>query len=170
MRRVLVIGCSGAGKSTLARALAPRLGLPLVHLDRFYWSSGWVEPTQEKWRTIVEGLVAEPAWVMDGNYSATFDLRMPRADTVIWLDYPRMRCVWRVVTRAIKDHGRNRPDLPDGCPEQIDLKFYRFVWDFPNRSRPQIVEGLKTIGSHLRVIRLANDRQVAAFLRAPEAA
>ena len=165
MQRVLVIGCSGAGKSTLARELAPRLGLPLVHLDRFYWSPGWVEPTQEKWRQIVEGLVAEPAWVMDGNYSNTFDLRMPRADTVIWLDYPRTTCLWRAVMRVIKGYGRNRPDLPDGCPEQVDLKFYRFVWDFPNRSRPRIVEGLKTIGSHLRVIQLGNDREVAAFLR-----
>jgi len=165
MQRVLVIGCSGAGKSTLARALAPRLGLPLVHLDRHYWSPGWVEPTQENWRRIVKGLVAEPAWVMDGNYSATFDLRMPRADTLIWLDYPRRRCLWRVVMRAMKDHGRTRPDLPDRCPEQFDLKFYRFVWDFPNRSRPRIVEGLKTIGSHLRVIQLTNDREVATFLR-----
>ena len=169
MQRVLVIGCSGAGKSTLARELAPQLGLPLVHLDRFYWSPGWVEPTQEKWRQIVERLVAEPAWVMDGNYSATFDLRMPRADTVVWLDYPRTTCAWRVV-RVIKGYGRNRPDLPDGCPEQVDLKFYRFVWDFPNRSRPRIVEGLKTIGSHLRVIQLTNNRAVAAFLRGPEAA
>ncbi len=170
MQRVLVIGCGGAGKSRLARQLAPQLGLPLVHLDRFYWSPGWVEPTQEKWRRIVEGLVAEPAWVMDGNYSATFDLRMPRADTVIWLDYPRTRCIWRVVTRVIKGYGHNRPDLPDGCPEQVDLKFWRFVWDFPNRSRPRIVHGLKTIGSHLRVIQLTSNREVAAFLRAPEAA
>jgi adenylate kinase family enzyme len=168
MQRVLVIGCSGAGKSTLACKLAPQLGLPLVHLDRFYWSPGWVEPPEEKWRRIVEGLVAEPAWVMDGNYSATFDLRMPRADTVIWLDYPRTRCIWRVATRVIKGYGHNRPDLPDGCPEQVDLKFWRFVWDFPNRSRPRIVEGLKTIGSHLRVIQLTNDRAVAEFLRAPE--
>jgi adenylate kinase family enzyme len=170
MQRVLVIGSSGAGKSTLARKLAPQLGLPLVHLDRFYWSPGWVEPTQEKWRRIVEGLVAEPAWVMDGNYSNTFDLRMPRADTVIWLDYPRTRCLWRVVTRVINGYGYNRPDLPDGCPEQVDLKFYRFVWDFPNRSRPRIVDGLKTIGSHLRVIQLTNNRDVAAFLPAPEPA
>ena len=170
MRRLLVIGCSGAGKSTLARQLAPRLGLPLVHLDRFYWSPGWVEPMQEKWQRIVEGLVAEPAWVMDGNYSATFDLRMPRADTVIWLDYPRTRCMWRVVLRAVKGYGGNRPDLPDGCPEQFDLEFWRFVWDFPKKSRPRIVEGLKTFGSHLRVVRLTHDREVAQFLRAPEAA
>jgi adenylate kinase family enzyme len=170
MRRVLVIGCSGAGKSTLSRKLAAALGLPLVPLDRAYWRPGWVQPTKDEWRRIVEALVAEPAWVMDGNYSGTFDLRMLRADTAIWLDYPRTRCLWRVIMRSVKDFGRTRADLADGCPEKFDPKFWLFIWDFPNRSRPLIFEGLRTIGSHLRVIRLTNDREVAAFLRASEAA
>jgi len=170
MQRVLVIGCGGAGKSTLSRKLAPALGLPLVGLDRAYWRAGWIEPSKPEWRAIVEKLVAEPAWIMDGNFSDTFDLRMPRADTVIWLDFPRRICLRRVLTRIIKGYGRTRADLPDGCPEQFDAEFLRFVWNFPTHSRPNIVNGLARYGAHLRVLRLACDREVSAFLRAAEAA
>jgi adenylate kinase family enzyme len=165
MRRVMVIGCGGAGKSTLARQLSAVTGLPLIGLDRAYWRSGWVEPPKDEWRAIVAGLAAEPAWVMDGNYSGTFDLRMPRADTVVWLDTPRTTCLWRVVLRLLRDYGRTRADLPDGCPEKLDAKFLRYVWDFPVNSRPQIVAGLQRFGAHLRVIQMRHDRDAALFLR-----
>ena len=166
MRRVMVIGCAGAGKSTLARKLSDVTGPPLVGLDRCYWRSGWIEPSMTDWRETVEKLVAEPEWVMDGNYSGTFDLRMPRADTVIWLDYPRTVCLRRVLWRAITGYGRTRADLPDGCPEQLDVKFLRFVWAFPTNSRPRIVDGLQRFGAHLRLCQFTSDRAAAAFLRA----
>ena len=38
--RILVIGSPGAGKSMLARRLAERFDLPLIHLDREYFSAG----------------------------------------------------------------------------------------------------------------------------------
>ena len=46
MRRVLVLGCPGAGKSTLARSLGEALSLPVVHLDKLWWKSGWVNRTE----------------------------------------------------------------------------------------------------------------------------
>jgi adenylate kinase family enzyme len=165
MRRILVIGCGGAGKSTLARQLSAVTGLPLIGLDRAYWRSGWVEPPTDEWRAIVAGLAAQPAWVMEGNYSNTFDLRMPRADTAVWLDYPRITCLRRVVLRVVRDYGRTRADLPDGCPEKFDVQFLRFVWDFPAQGRPRIVDGLSRFGGHLRVVRCTRDRDAAAFLR-----
>jgi adenylate kinase family enzyme len=165
MRRILVIGCSGAGKSTLARKLSAVLDLPLIGLDRIYWRSGWIELPYSEWRAAVEKLVAEPAWVMDGNYSGTFDLRMPRADTAIWLDYPRTVCLRRVLWRVIKGYGRTRPDLPDGCPEHFEAQFLRFIWNFPAKSRPHIVDGLQRFGGHLRVFHFTRDSEADAFLR-----
>jgi adenylate kinase family enzyme len=165
MRRILIIGCAGAGKSTLARRLSATLGLPLIGLDRVYWRPGWIELPYSEWRAAVEQLAAEPAWIMDGNYSGTFDLRMPRADTAIWLDYPRAVCLRRVLWRIIKGYGRTRADLPDGCPEQFDAQFLRFIWNFPANSRPRIVDGLQRFGGHLRVLRFTRDREADAFLR-----
>ena len=61
----------------------------------------------------------------------TFDLRLPRADLVIWLDTPRLTCLARVILRGLMN--RPRPDLPCGCREKLDkafLGFLKFVWQF----------------------------------------
>jgi adenylate kinase family enzyme len=170
MRRVLVVGSPGSGKTRLTRRLAERLGLPAIFLDVHYWRPGWQPSDPATWRQRARELAENSEWIMDGNFSETFCLRMPRADTLVWLDYPRAMCLRRVLIRSLKDYGRSRPDLPDGCPEQFDMKLLRWVWDFPVMERPQIVAGIARFGAHLRAIQLADDRAVAKFLRAPEAA
>lgn len=76
----MIIGCCGAGKSTLARKLHAVAGLELIHLDRQYWKSGWIETEPEEWGEKVAGLVAKPNWIIDGNYGGTMDIRIKRAD------------------------------------------------------------------------------------------
>jgi adenylate kinase family enzyme len=76
----MVIGNAGAGKSTFARRLGGRLALPVIHLDSHFWHTDWQTPEPRAWRQQVAALAASPAWVMDGNYINTFDIRMPRAD------------------------------------------------------------------------------------------
>jgi adenylate kinase family enzyme len=76
MKRVLVIGCGGAGKSTFAARLGTKVGLPVVHLDALYWRPGWQKTPEAEWQEVVEGLVRREAWVMDGNYGGTMDLRV----------------------------------------------------------------------------------------------
>jgi len=164
MRRVMVIGCGGAGKSTLAKKLAERSALPLIHLDLHHWRPGWQLPDRTDWRAQVAALAAAPEWVIDGNYSNTYDIRMPRADTLIWLDYPRPTCLRRVLLRTVKGYGRARPDLPEGCPERFDFAFLRYVWDFPTKHRPRIVGAIERFGGHFHLIRLGNDREADAFL------
>ncbi|PWR08142.1 adenylate kinase, partial [Micromonospora sicca] len=131
---MLVVGSSGAGKSTLAREVARRLDLPLIHLDRHYWRPGWVDADDADFRADVAALAARPAWVMDGNYGATLDLRLPRADLLVLCDPPRLRCLARVLGRRWAHRATPRADLPEGCPEQVDLEFLRYVWRYPRHS------------------------------------
>jgi adenylate kinase family enzyme len=163
MRRILVVGCPGAGKSTFARRLAERLLLPVIHLDFHYWHSGWQPCERIGWRERCAALAATPDWIMNGNFSDTHDIRMPRADTLIWLDYPRRTCMRRVLLRIVKDYGRHRQDMPERCREQLDPEFIRFVCDFPARNRPHLVEGVERYGAHLRVTRFVGDRDADAF-------
>lgn len=133
MRRILVIGSPGAGKTTLSRDLAARLGLPLIHLDREYFGPGWGMPSRPEWRARVRDLAARSEWVMEGNYASTFDLRVPRATAIVWLDAPRWKCLFRVSWRVLRHYGRQRPDLGPGCTERFDASFMRWIWTYPER-------------------------------------
>jgi adenylate kinase family enzyme len=167
MRRALVIGSGGAGKSTLARRLAERLSLPVIHLDRVYWRAGWVEPPKDEWRRTVEGLCAGDSWVMDGNYSGTLDVRLEACDTVIFLDLPRTVCTWRVIKRALRYKGVSRPDMGEGCREQLGKDFLLFllwVWNYPRRSRPKVFARLEESAGGKQVYMLRSDAEVKKFL------
>lgn len=157
MERVLVVGCPGSGKSTLARRLAAEQGLPLIELDRAFWRPGWVETPREEWLAQVGQFSAAPRWVMDGNYGNSLRIRLPRADTVLWLDYPRLRCVRRAVMRSAKHHGRVREGGPDGCPERFNMEFLRYIWNFPGRSRPRLVDALERFGARATIHILKSD-------------
>ncbi len=166
MRRVLVIGCSGAGKTTLSRRLAKTTGLPLIELDSLHWRPGWIAPATQEWRTEIAELVTRPAWIMDGNFAGSFDLRMPKADTVIWVDLPRHTCMRRVFVRIMRGYGRNRAGLPEGCPERLDWQFLHYIWTFNREHRPRIETALARFGSHLQLVHLSSKRDAADFLAA----
>jgi adenylate kinase family enzyme len=163
MQRVLVIGSPGAGKSTLARRLACAWGLPLIHLDREYFGPGWTIPGKAEWRARVAELASRPAWVMDGNYSSTFDLRVPRATHVIWLDPPRWRCLVRVAFRVLCHYGRQRADLGPDCSERFDLSFMRWIWDYPRRMRGRTERMLTRLRPDQQAIVVRSSAQVAAL-------
>jgi adenylate kinase family enzyme len=115
-RRVVVTGLAGAGKSTFSRALSEKAGLPVIHLDLHFWKPGWVEPSDAEWRETQRVLLAGDEWIADGNYHATLELRLERADTVVFLDTPWWVCARRALVRGI----RKRPvgfQLPSGCDE-----------------------------------------------------
>lgn len=116
VRRVCVIGCCGAGKTVLADRLGARLGLPVMHLDGHYWLPGWRRPDADVWRQRVEALATSESWVLDGNYAGTLDVRLPRADLVVVVDYPRRICMARVLRRWARLHGK--PYAAPGCPER----------------------------------------------------
>lgn len=169
MRKVLVIGSGGAGKSTFAGRLGSLLGLPVIHLDAYYWKPGWVEPPKDSWLETVEGLLARDSWVMDGNYSGTLPVRLRACDAVVFLDLPRAVCLWRVVKRSILYRRRRRPDMAEGCPEQFSLEFLRWVWGYPKRSRPKALRLLEEEARGKQIVRLRSRAEVREFLARVEA-
>ncbi len=163
MRRVMILGCSGGGKSTLARAMSERLGLPVVHLDALFWRPNWVEPENDAFVAKVAAAHAGDAWISDGNYvGRSFALRMPRADTVIFVDQPRRICMWRIFRRWWTDRGKRRPDLAEGCYENLDWEFTKWVWTFNRKHRPNILAAAASYGKPVTTLR--SDKEIATFL------
>ncbi|MFI6925472.1 hypothetical protein ACIBIZ_36410 [Nonomuraea spiralis] len=102
MRRILVAGISGAGKSTLARALSSRLSVPYHEMDALYFAGpGWA--VDETFPARVAEIAGSPAWIFDSfGYPEVRDLLWERADTVVWLDYPRRVVMPRILRRSLR--------------------------------------------------------------------
>jgi adenylate kinase family enzyme len=174
VRRVSVIGTSGSGKSTLGRELASALGVPFLELDSVFHQPGWAPLPQQEFRDKARAAAATDGWVIDGNYSAIRDVVWERADTVLWLDLPRLivmrRLVWRtfrrVATRQVlwngnRERWRNFFSLD---PEQSIIVWgwrkhaeYRARYDAASRD---------PANAHLTFIRLGSAREVRRFLAA----
>jgi adenylate kinase family enzyme len=120
-RRVVVTGLAGSGKSTLARALADRTALPVIHLDLAFWKPGWVAPSEVEWREKQRSVLAGEAWIADGNYHETLDLRIELADTVVVLDMPWWICSARALRRGFK--------MPDQLPEACEYSAWARLRD-----------------------------------------
>lgn len=164
MQRVLVIGSPGAGKSTLSHRLAVRTGLPLHHLDKMYWLPGWVERDRDEGRAILAEVLAQDRWIIDGNYGSTMPMRLARADTVVWLDYPTGLCLARVFKRWWQYRGTARPDMTEGCPENLNLEFLHYVLVFRRNWRIRNAKALE--GFSGRVLRFGDPAETEHWLGA----
>ena len=108
-------------------------------------------------------VLGRESWIMDGNYSATIEMRLAACDTVFFLDIRRTLCTWRVIRRTFRFLRRGRPDMAEGCYERLDFGFLAFVWNYPNRSRPKIERLLNAVAHEKKVIRLRSPREVREF-------
>ena len=164
MERILILGPCGAGKSTLAAKLGAVLALPVIHLDKEYWRAGWVQPDPAEWTARVEELIARPRWVMDGNYGGTLARRLERTELAVNLDYPRRVFFPRMLWRSLSQWGRTRPDMAEGCPEQLNWEFIAYTWRYRSDVLPRREARLAASG--VPVINLRTPRETEAWLAA----
>lgn len=164
MKKILVIGSSGAGKTTFSRNLSKLTGIEIIHLDKLHWKPNWTEPSKDDWKATLEKAMRGEAWIMDGNYSGTLDIRLPVCDTVIFLDMPPAVCVYRVLKRVASFYGKTRPDMAENCVEKFDWEFLKWIWDFENRSKPKMEKLLEQFKDEKTIVHLRSKREVEDFL------
>jgi adenylate kinase family enzyme len=164
MDRIAIIGCSGGGKSTLARSLAAKLGLPVVHLDVVLWRPGWVESDDAGFRDRLATALAGGRWIVDGNFMRMGDLHLAPAQLIVWVDQPRLLCVRRALMRAIRQRGRTRIDMAEGCEERIDWAFLKYIWNWNRDTRPRVEATLAGLARDTPQVRLTSDAQIAGWL------
>jgi adenylate kinase family enzyme len=164
--KIAILGYSGSGKSTLAQSLGKRYGIPVLYLDRVHFLPGWKERTTAEARPIVAEFMERPSWVIDGNYAILLqEKRLEQADQIIFLDFPRLPCLFRAYRRYFRNRNTVRDSMAVGCVEKIDREFVRWI----------LLDGrTKRIRDHYRdilarypdkTVVLKNQRQLSRFLR-----
>ena len=168
-RRVVVTGLAGAGKSTFSRALSAETGLPVIVLDFHFWLPGWAEPTEAAWREKQNTLLAGDDWIADGNYHATLDLRLERADTVVFLDTPWWICARRAFVRGLRSRSADF-ELPYGCDQsrcrQVRDEWWLVcrIWRVRRSERERELEIISRHGTQVAIHVLRSKRAVRQFL------
>lgn len=165
--RIVIFGSSGGGKSTLAQNLARILGVRYVSMDReVFWLPGWVSRPRPEQREIIARIVTEDRWIIDGNKPRTLDLRLPRADVILWVRVSRWLCLWSIFKRGIVYRGRTRPDMAPGCLEQWpDREFISYVWNFERDDVPEFMEGIRQHGPDVPLVELKSRAQMGQLLQ-----
>ena len=158
-----MIGSSGAGKSTFSRRLGEATGIEVIHLDRLHWKPNWSEPSKEEWRAIVGKALQGDAWIMDGNFGGTMEMRMRACDTVIFLELPPLVCIYRILKRVALYYGKKRPDMAEGCLEKFDWKFIKWVWNYPSQTKPKVEAILDKFQNEKAIIRLTSQNEIENF-------
>lgn len=161
-RKILIVGCGGAGKSTLAVALGKKLALPVVHLDKLWWKPKWQSRTESEFDALLLSELEKPSWIIEGNFARTFARRLEHAELCIFLDYPTELCINSVYERAEKYRGTTRPDMTEGCTEQVDPVFEEWIRSFDIDVKPKMLETMSASGVPYKIF--SSREQTAEWL------
>jgi adenylate kinase family enzyme len=154
-RRIVILGCAGSGKTTLARELGRRMDAP-AELDAV-WRTLSPKDDVLAFRRLMKAAHDGEAWISDGNFAAvTFDIRLPRANLIVWLDRSRLVCARNAVTRVFRPGEAHRM----GRLGEV----LAFIRNFDRINRPKIEAERLAHGPDVPVSRLTNDREIATFL------
>lgn len=161
-KKIMIFGIPGSGKSTFSLKISRLLHLPLFHLDKYFFVSGWEERDYQEFLQIQKGLVDQDSWVIDGNATRSFEMRFSTADTVIYFRFNRILCLWRIVKRLIHKHP-HISDRAEGCTENIRFRLIKYLWGFPQRVK-QSIEALRLKYPEATFYEFQNDDQAKSFL------
>lgn len=169
--RVLIAGVTGSGKTTLAQRVAGIWGLRHVEIDALFHGPNWTP--RPEFLDDVRALAAEDRWVTEWQYTrrGTEAVLAPRAELVLWLDYPyrvvRTRLVRRTVARQMLrtelwngNRERGISNILKRDPEQNLLLWQRRTLHKWTERMPDI----EVRHPHLTVVRFGHPRETERWL------
>ncbi len=163
LKKIAIIGNGGSGKTTVAFKLYEKLGLPIYHLDQYYWTSEWKRVDLEVFRQAHNDLCEKDEWIIEGSYHKLLYHRAISADVIIYLDIPRHKCIFRVIKRAWLNLGKIIPGSPKAEQKLFTfefIKFLKWIWDFDKRNKAMIRSILNELKDEKKIHILKSQKEI----------
>lgn len=155
MNKIVVVGPSGAGKSEFSRKLNKILNIELFHLDNIFWNEDKTHIEREEFDNKLSDILHKDRWIIDGDYSRTYEVRFKNADTIFFLDYPKDICLEGANSRI----GKKRDDLP-WIEEEFNKEFKEWIINWFIETKPILIELIN---------KYKNDKNIIIFKSREEA-
>ncbi|MFB6525424.1 topology modulation protein [Streptomyces sp. NPDC056399] len=163
MKKVAIVGCGGSGKSFLARELGGILDAPVTHLDAAFYDDEWNALPLDKFADLQRELVAQPRWVIDGNYNSTLQIRLDACDTVVLMDVSTVAALYGIFSRQIR-HGAGHKG--NGVHNRINWGVIKYVATYRRKMRPRVMSKIEEFASgRAEVVLLTSRGQTRRWLR-----
>ncbi len=168
MKKIVIFWNAGSWKSTFAVKLAKKLWIPAHHLDKELLREHRTRVDAEKESAIVQKIIDQPTRIVEWNYLVSFEQRILAADTLIYLDIPRMRCIRNVIIRMLKYRffKVDRPDIGVNKEKWLDFGFYKWIRQFPRVRGNKIFAILNK--HHKQIIRIRSHNEANRFVNSIE--
>ena len=134
MNKIIVLGPSGAGKSEFSRKLNKILNIPIYHLDNIFWKEDKTHIDRDLFDLRLTEIINKDKWIIDGDYSRTYEIRFKNADIIFFLDYPLDVCLEGAKSRI----GKKREDLP-WIEDEFDKDFEEWIINWYKDVKPVIL-------------------------------
>lgn len=116
--RICILGFSCSGKSTFSSWLGSQTGLPVFHLDQYFWKYPWVRNESFD----LTQIICQKDWIIDGTYHQyNFQERLDHCDLIVYLDCGICTRIFRMIRRHIRylqdSEGKN------AISQKVNVKF-----------------------------------------------
>ena len=143
--KIRIIGCSGSGKTYLAKRLSEKYNIPNFDLDDIQWdnsqNSYGVKMPIEKRNQMLNDILQQPDWIIDGVYYSWVQKSFEDADIIYVLDMPKRLYRFRIIKRFVK----RKIGLEKGKKETLKSVYNLLKWTntFQNTNMKEIIRILE---------------------------
>ena len=106
----------------------------MIHLDNVWWKSDRSHISREEFDQKLGEILQEDKWILDGDYSRTYEVRFQSCDTVFFLDYDFEECMNGIKERV----GKKRRDIP-WTEQELDPELVKQVENYERENRPVVL-------------------------------
>ncbi|MBX2873918.1 MAG: hypothetical protein KTR30_17515 [Saprospiraceae bacterium] len=125
--KIFIFGPPGAGKSTLAFDLGKKTGLPVFHVDHYFFKGPNIHVSVEGAMKELKTKLPDDNWIIEGNHGAVLPILTKRADHTIVLQVSPLICLFRVYKRYFQQDPLLKQAISEGWEEKMSWQFTWFI-------------------------------------------